>query len=349
MALTKITNIARSKEETISEVVFNLVVGLLADQDYNIRAQSATALGIIDKKHDIIVPKLINLLYDPIPHVREESAWALGHMTYSGDTVKKVVPHLISSLEDPDASVRIAAASGLGSFGGQSKAALPKLKKLLGSQDEKVRCESVMAIGEIGVSDKEAIDAVIGLLTKTKEPEVRYCCVFALGKIGRGSNIALKALRSCMNSCADNKFERELRLESAKSLWEIDPGNIDAINIVKDLIENSIDQYLEEKAVEILIEICELSEYLLESLQDNKTKLILKVLKHLYVYVKGTQENYEYKKGIRAEIKMKAESDYDKIYNILPTIIIISNCSDSEKVVNIANRIISEIKSRGIR
>ena len=88
------------------------LVELLNDPNPDVRQTAATALGKIASPQ--AAPALVEKLRDPDPVVRRDSAWALGNL---GDEVMdQVGDALVERLGDPSDEVKTAAAQALGSI-----------------------------------------------------------------------------------------------------------------------------------------------------------------------------------------------------------------------------------------
>lgn len=86
------------------------LIELLMDPDPGVRQTAAMALGKIARPQT--APALVERLRDPDPVVRRDSAWALGNL--GGEVMGQVGIALVERLGDPSDEVKTAAAQALG-------------------------------------------------------------------------------------------------------------------------------------------------------------------------------------------------------------------------------------------
>ena len=104
---------------------------------------------------ELKVERLIKALQDQEWEVRASAALALGNI---GGGAGDAVPALIKALQDQDKWVRSRAASALGRIGGGAVDAVPALIQLLQDQSSDVRLNAAVALKNIGTP--EALKAV---------------------------------------------------------------------------------------------------------------------------------------------------------------------------------------------
>ncbi len=146
-------------------------IGALKDEDANVRAQAASALGSSRDKR--AVDPLIAVLNDQSPHVRMQAASSLGDIKDS-----RAVAPLIAALKDEDANVRMQAASSLGDI--RDKSAVEGLMAALKDENANVRMQAASALGDL--RDARAADALV-LALKDASPNVRLQAASALGDL----------------------------------------------------------------------------------------------------------------------------------------------------------------------
>jgi HEAT repeat protein len=117
---------------------------------------------------------LVRSLEDPDPSVRLTAATLAGRRR-----IEAAAPVLIQWLGDPRVEVRATAARALGAIG--SPAALGALVRALGDADVQIRVEAIRAVAAIG-----GPDVTVALLDRVSDPEsaVRVEAVRALGRLG---------------------------------------------------------------------------------------------------------------------------------------------------------------------
>jgi HEAT repeat protein len=207
--------------ETIGPSIIPALVRHLRDQDDDVRAIAAAALGHLHALET--VPVLAELANDPSDVVRQSVVAALGSLgcpsTGSGrnhrglgrkrgflgraiwrsvwwkkrpapkppaDPIELAVATLEFALADPSAAVRAEAALALGRIGPDAAAAAPRLIDLFQEGDEMVRCQAAQALGEIGEVDGATAAALVGLLGDASAT-VRVSAAQALGALRKAA------------------------------------------------------------------------------------------------------------------------------------------------------------------
>ena len=130
------------------ESVPSLIEVLTNDVDTTARQEAARALGMVSMKSKDAVPCLLLALKDPEAVVRVQAATALGRIG-TGVDVEEIVPALVAALQDQEADVRVEGAEGLERIGPRAKAAIPALTKALQDTDRRVRREAQEALESI--------------------------------------------------------------------------------------------------------------------------------------------------------------------------------------------------------
>ncbi len=127
---------------------------------------------------------------------------------------------LIALLDDPDATIRLNAAAGLGRSGSEAHRALPALVEALHDIDPAVRVEAAWALGQIGPS---AHSAVPGLIDRSwlGASQLRLMAIDALGHIGSGARTAVHSL-ICLLKVSDGAT----RIVVSRALLRIAPDVI---------------------------------------------------------------------------------------------------------------------------
>lgn len=167
------------------------LVSLLRDADYNVLRTAVWALNQLgregtDEVIEQIADRLIALLSDEVPRVREGAAEVVGGLRFAGGAeivdglrFAGVVEALLPLLGDVDLWVRRNAASALGEL--RDKRAVEPLIAALGDVELFVRGSAASALGNLG--DKRAVDALITALGDVNE-QVRNRAASALGSLG---------------------------------------------------------------------------------------------------------------------------------------------------------------------
>lgn len=163
------------------------LVRRLGDTEASHRTEAADALV---KMGPEAIDALTQGLSDENPQIREMSVWTLSEIK---TPVARVVPAIISSLTDPDETIRVVGSVALQGLG---EPAVPYLIDALTAPSAEIRLNAAYALGEIGTPLDTIIPALINTLT---DPEwnVRRLVVRALIRIGDPAvNPLIQALNS---------------------------------------------------------------------------------------------------------------------------------------------------------
>ncbi len=122
----------------------NLVARVGPLCDVSMRVAAIKVLGMMRSKAKPAIPTLQMILHDPQPYIALAAAGSLANIGAES------VPGLISALNDSSASVRHAAAYGLGELGPAARAAIPALVTRLKDPDPQVRASSAYSLTRVG-------------------------------------------------------------------------------------------------------------------------------------------------------------------------------------------------------
>ncbi len=232
------------------------MIDLLSDPDPYQRKHGAYLLSTTGALAKPAVPKLIELLKDPV--AQGEAASALGKVgaeakdavsglivflqdkqagydrVYAADALgliaqepDKVVPVLMNVMQDDIEPVtRRSAAAALGHFGANAKVAVPFLIKAINEGDKDMREDAALSLGQIGGAPKD-IAAIVELLSDEIDI-ARYGAAHALGKIGGEAASAVPDLVKLLKDRSEN-----VRCAAAQALGEIGPDAKDAVEALK--------------------------------------------------------------------------------------------------------------------
>lgn len=137
---------------------------LLDDPDEHIRAQAAEVLNRLGNEHDTEPPAAtLRAAYQSMPRgvssrqrapedvlsrLRDEGGGSRTSLGSSESEQRDSLRGLVTTLSDPAAEVRLAAAEALGKLGDSS--VIPALTKALQDRDSRVRAAAARSLGEIG-------------------------------------------------------------------------------------------------------------------------------------------------------------------------------------------------------
>ncbi|WPB76452.1 HEAT repeat domain-containing protein [Archangium violaceum] len=159
-----------------------VLLGLTSSPDPGVRANVATALGVLGSCESV-APVLLSLLEDPDDLVRVDAIQSLEELR-----CVECVPHLMRLLaSDPDGLVRLQAAETLGVL--KDRAALPSLTAALRDPDEGVRSYAAGSLGQLG--ERGVMPELRALLAAEQDPMVRASVYQALYQLGDEEALAL--------------------------------------------------------------------------------------------------------------------------------------------------------------
>jgi HEAT repeat protein len=134
---------------------------------------------------------LVPLLQDPEESVRTAAAAAIGQV---GLLDESATDSLVKGLASPDNEVRAQTAEALGTIGAAAAETAPALVEAMADGNDRVRGKAVEALGKIGESAAEA--AVPGLVRALRDQDnwVSALAAEALGEMGEAADGAIPAL-----------------------------------------------------------------------------------------------------------------------------------------------------------
>lgn len=202
----------------------NALIAGLSDDVPKIRAICAKSVSRYGKHFQaLVVPKLIDLLYDEHNEVAQNAAQALG---YVGD--KSCIRSLVELLTNPNMNTRIYASLALGKIGDDT-ATRPLLELLKNEKEQKVRATVLIALGNIANPKIFPIIQKFGLTDP--DPRVRASAVEAVSKLNLPLDTILEPLTK-MLSDPNNRVVANVCM----ALWSA--GELTAITHVIRLIKS---------------------------------------------------------------------------------------------------------------
>lgn len=175
-----------------------------------VRWQSAVILGrLAPSAGQASVPVLAEALSDEEPQVRAAAAEALGRIGQGSSTA---LPDLVRLLRDLDATVRLQAVEALPNIARDTVIVDPLILALSDAAPE-VRRAAAAALGALATSTSESVAALARAL-KDSSTAVRAAAALALAEIGppaRNSRVALLAARRDSSAQVRRVVEEALR------------------------------------------------------------------------------------------------------------------------------------------
>ncbi|MBV6625602.1 MAG: HEAT repeat domain-containing protein [Rivularia sp. (in: Bacteria)] len=227
--------------EKAEEVVPKLI-SALQDKNSLVRANAAYALTRIGSRAELAIPELLKALEDSNPEVRANSVDALGRMK---SKVSSSIPNLVIALEDKDEQVRSYAAYALGGMGKEAVSAIPSLTKALKDDYFKVRSRAAQSLGRIGSPAKSSVPKLTKLL-RDENTKVRSDAITALMAIDSQNVLIVPILAETLNDT-----NLEIRIKAANALGDMGIKAADAVPALTKALQNKEPQ-LRDKAAEAL-------------------------------------------------------------------------------------------------
>jgi HEAT repeat protein len=135
------------------------------------------AIGdLLEENQQAALPLLENMLLDEDKDVRANAAWALGYVA------EQISPGILLSLleNESDLEVRLATIGSLDSFNGYPEV-VDKLISLLSEANEQVLIAAISSLGYLG--DKRAIAPLKIILQKTASSEIRRFAKYSIKQL----------------------------------------------------------------------------------------------------------------------------------------------------------------------
>lgn len=194
----------------------------LNDQDAEVRAHAAAALGNIGKDAARALPELLGRLRDEASQVRYHAADAVSDISVAlGQPAPEVVLAVASLLGDEQGYVRRTAAMALGRMGSLAASGVPELLQALEDPLDTVRTQAVVALPLIG-GGRPDIVAALGKALADANWLVRSAAADALAGLGSGANLAVPELISALD-------DWELAANAGRALGAIGPPAADPL------------------------------------------------------------------------------------------------------------------------
>jgi HEAT repeat protein len=233
-----------------TDVVADSLIKSLADPNEDVRAVTATSLGLLgERSTGTPPPELIAALKDQSAVVRAKAVGSLSHFARCDDST---IPSFLSMLENDEAEVRKACADAL-KAARPASALVPNLIEALRSHNREVRFQSARLLGRIGAEARAAVPSLILLLKEPFDPEMSRTRVgatewdpscqaaIALGQIASNEEVIAALVETLSSGSPEQRGIAELRLSAAEALGRIGPRAasaaptlIDALNALLD-------------------------------------------------------------------------------------------------------------------
>ncbi|HEY0928449.1 MAG TPA: HEAT repeat domain-containing protein [Gemmatimonas sp.] len=205
----------------------NLLTKSLAHENPCVRQLAARWLG----RSTIETARLVSLLDDPSPRVREAAAYAIG----SGEKRKAIAP-LEKMLGRAAGAEAAMAAWALAEE--DDVASVPALERALRHDDARVRRASAYALGEI--ASLRALEPLSAAL-RDSDAEVRYTAARAIGELDDLEHPPAALLEACRSN------DRRLARIAAMTVAELhDPATLDLLISLADMDDRDVRVHVAE-------------------------------------------------------------------------------------------------------
>jgi HEAT repeat protein len=141
-------------------------------------------------------------------------------LAWIGPEARDSVPVLIQALQEPDQTLRRAAAKALGSIGPDAAPAVPALLAAVRWTDNPARGHAIEALGKIGPAAKDVVPILIKQLDSNNAVD-QLGAAEALGGIGPAANASVPALIKIARDRSASSLTREY---AAQAVGRIDPA-----------------------------------------------------------------------------------------------------------------------------
>jgi HEAT repeat protein len=169
---------------------------MLDDEEAEVRAQAARALGAIARDVEAGRPALREALNDKDAAVRLEAAIGLAKL--GGEAATAALSTLQAAARDKSHPDRLRAIEALGEIGPSAAPAVPLLVLAL-REEGPVRLRAVEALGRIGPPAREAAPALERVLS---DPDLQARAAIALWEVGREAETTVPLLVEALRSPA---------------------------------------------------------------------------------------------------------------------------------------------------
>lgn len=188
---------------------------------------------------------LLSLLTDSEAKTRAAVATELGK-----SSSKQGLDALLKFLDDPEETVREAAAESIPLLDPHAKDALPRIRELLKHSDPSRRALAMQILVDVQGKTKETMDVLLGMFDDP-QAKVRSTTAFQLARWGRKRS-AQPAVPSLLKRLDDP--DAYCRLEVAKALWTIAKKEKEVVTVLKSELKNP-DAEIRLKALQFLNEV----------------------------------------------------------------------------------------------
>jgi HEAT repeat protein len=208
--------------EGAKPAVKDLVAALDANDDPNIRILLAQALWVIDRRVDLALPVLLEVIPDVKLRTDVRTA-AVNVLALMGPAAKVAHPILQRVHDEPEEVLRAAVAVAVERLGPVNADDVSGLIKDLGAASVTHRRAAAQTLAALGELAKDAVPALKRALSE-KDLDLRLSATVALGRIGPEAKTAVADLTEVLNDATP-----ELKGATLEALQRIGPEAKDAL------------------------------------------------------------------------------------------------------------------------
>jgi len=193
-----------------------VLIRALDDEDGEVRAAAAHALGQLTMEPDAAIPALAAKLGDQTL-TRRGPVWALAGLAL-GSYGRAALPHVTPALKNQGTAECQAAMLAIYRAGKEARETVPELIAILQKNDPETRTYAINALLGIGPDAKDAVPELIKMLS-CDDFHTQYWACRALGAIGPEARSATAELVRCLKSGVTS-----VRRNAAAALGQIGPA-----------------------------------------------------------------------------------------------------------------------------
>ena len=266
LAMVSLSALAKLHPEDATRLqtaVDHLVTSLGSD-DASLRLAAAKGLQSLPLDHEVVGPKLIQLLDDSDPIVAynlvetfaslgepaaERAGNALSNEKLRGLAVrvlerlgpkaKLAVPQIVSALSDAEGEFRRQLQDVVGQIGPDAAAATEELAASLDDDSEEIRISALLALGKIGPGAAAASSKVLAMTDRAKDPFERLLAAWAIAKIASSDEQAVAKIVPMLIEGLSFSDDR-VQAEAATTLGMLGPAASSAADALDALAANEV-------------------------------------------------------------------------------------------------------------
>jgi HEAT repeat protein len=202
----------------------------LGESSPEVQLYALGALGRLGAEGQEALPAVVISLTARDARVREQAVRTT--VLVGASSRREVLAAVDKTLQDPEKTVRVAAAEVLVRDLALTEADVPRLLALLQHSDWEVRGHGARGLGKVGAAAKEAAPTLLAVLKEASEPALRRALLEALSGVGAESKEMIPALQKALQDP-----DLDLRLGALDAVGKLGPG---AKDLASDLLVKAL-------------------------------------------------------------------------------------------------------------